>query len=103
MVSNPESIVDRLRAFQRDVRSLLIDARKRKDLHAVSRSSAADTIYSIDAVVDPVLKEFCSEWGRQTPLVLIAEGLEDDNGKEVERLTFPLGTPEDRAEIRLIV
>jgi hypothetical protein len=103
MVSNPESIVDRLRAFQRDVRSLLIDARKRKDLHAVSRSSAADTIYSIDAVVEPVLKAFCSEWSNQTPLVLIAEGLEDDNGQEVERLAFPLGTPEDRAAIRLIV
>jgi hypothetical protein len=103
MLPQLESIVDRLREFQRTVRSLLIDSRNRADLHTISRSSSADTIYSIDAVVDPVLKELCHEWGRVTPLVLIAEGLEDDHGKEVERLTFPLGTPEDDAQIRVIV
>lgn len=103
MLPNPDAIVDRLRALQRDVRSLLIDARQRSDLHTISRSSAADTIYSIDAVVDPVIKSYCQEWARQTPLVLIAEGLEDDNGQEVDRLTFPLGTREEDAAIRVII
>jgi len=72
------------------------------DLHAVNRSSTADTIYQIDTVVEPVLEEFCREWGKTTPLVLVAEGLEDEEGREGPRV-FPEGTPEDRAVLRMIV
>lgn len=103
MLSNPQAIVDRLRSFQTTVRSLLIDSRKAKDLHAVNRSSAADTIYRIDTVVEPVLVEFCREWAKSTPLVLIAEGLEDDDGREVHHRVFPAGTREEDAALRVIV
>src|SRR5256714_300883 len=102
MLDHPQSIVDRLIEFQNAVRLLLIEARRKPDLHAVTRDSAADTIYAIDAVVEPVLEAFCEEWGRQTPLVLIAEGLKDENGHEGIR-TFPRGTPADAAQIRVIV
>src|SRR5688500_18924419 len=70
--------IDRLRAFQRTVRELLVGSRRQADLHAVSRDSAADTIYQIDALVEPVLEDFCREWARTTPLVLVAEGIEAD-------------------------
>ena len=103
MLKNPDDIVCRLKSFQATVRSLLIESRKSKDLHAVNRTSTADTIYQIDTVVEPVLIEFCKEWAKTTPLVLIAEGLEDGNGKEVEHLAFPPGSREEDAEIRLIV
>lgn len=103
MLKNPADIVSRLTSFQATVRSLLIESRQSKDLHAVNRTSTADTIYRIDAVVEPVLIEFCKEWGRTTPLVLVAEGLEDENGHEVPHLTFPLGTRQEDAAIRLIV
>jgi fructose-1,6-bisphosphatase/inositol monophosphatase family enzyme len=103
MLPNPQSIIDRLKSFQATVRSLLIESRKAKDLHAVSRSSSADTIYAIDAVVEPVLVEFCTEWAKTTPMVLVAEGLEGPDGHEVDRLTLPLGSKEEDAVIRVIV
>lgn len=103
MLSNPQSIVDRLKSFQATVRSLLIESRSGKDLHAVNRTSTADTIYQIDTVVEPVLVAFCDEWAKTTPLVLIAEGLEDDEGREVEHRVFPAGTREEGAAIRVIV
>jgi len=103
MINDPRGIADRLMAFQATVRSLLIQSRQSKNLHAVSRASSADTIYQIDAVVDPVIIEFCTDWARTTPLVLIAEGLEDADGREVDALTFPRGAREDDAAIRVIM
>jgi hypothetical protein len=103
MLPVPASIVDRLKSFQQTVRSLLIDSRKSKGLYTVSRATTADTIYAIDAVVEPALVEFCKEWSKATPLVLVAEGLEDKSGNEVESMTFPLGSREQDAQIRVIV
>ena len=101
-LDHPDQIVDRLREFQKTVRDLLIRSRHEKDPHAVDRVSSADTIYAIDSVVDPVLEAFCEEWGRETPLVLIAEGVENDQGIEAPK-TFPRGTREEDAALRLIV
>ena len=103
--SNPQAIVDRLRKFQRLVRETIISSRKSAGgmgLHEVSRSSAADTIYKIDTEVDPILEEFCEEWGRETPLVLIAEGMLDEDGNEGP-VVYPQGTAEEDALIRVIV
>ena len=102
MLDRPDHTVDRLKEFQRSVRDLLICSRSRKDLHAIDRVSSADTIYAIDSVVDPVLDSFCEEWGKETPLILIAEGLENEAGEEGPK-TFPRGTREEDAKIRLIV
>ena len=102
MLDRPDHTVDRLKEFQRSVRDLLICSRSRKDLHAIDRVSSADTIYAIDSVVDPLLDSFCEEWGKETPLILIAEGLENEAGEEGPK-TFPRGTREEDAKIRLIV
>jgi hypothetical protein len=104
MSPNSPDVAARLRGFQAEVRRLLIDCRRQADLHAVSRDSAADTIYQIDALVEPVLEDFCREWGRETPLVLVAEGVgaADDGGPEGVKV-FPEGARADDAEIRLIV
>ncbi|MCL2639615.1 MAG: hypothetical protein FWD53_02100, partial [Phycisphaerales bacterium] len=74
-----------------------------QSLATVMRDSAADTIYAIDAKIDPILEKFCEEWSHETPLVLIAEGLEDHLGNEVTHRTFPHGTPEQAAQIRVII
>ncbi len=71
--------------------------------HEVSRISTADTIYKIDTDVDPLLEHFCEEWSKITPLVLVAEGLEDHRGEEVANRVFPQGAKESDAKIRLIV
>ncbi len=99
---NPSAILDRLRSFQRQVRTQIIESRKIASLHEVTRASAADTIYAIDAVIDPLLEAFCEDWAKETPLVLIAEGVEDESGREGPR-TFPTGANEADAQIRLIV
>src|SRR5690242_6692289 len=103
MVPNPLAIVDRLREFQRTVRDLIIRSRSAGSLHEVSRVSAADTIYKIDTDIDPILETFCEEWGRTTPLIVIAEGLEGRDGNEVEHRVFPHGASESDAQIRVIV
>ena len=99
MLDQPERIVERLKAFQKTVRDLVIQSRHKKNLRAIDRVSSADTIYVIDSVVEPVMETFCEEWGRTTPLVLIAEGLEGERGTAV----FPRGTREEDALLRLII
>jgi hypothetical protein len=99
---DPQSAIDRLLEFQREIRARVIASRTQRQLAAVARDTAADTIYGIDAAVDPVIDTFFEEWGKTTPLVLIAEGIEDETGREGVK-TFPRGTPDDRALIRVIV
>jgi len=102
MLHDPQSIVDRLVALQAAIRKSIIDSRKRGNLNAVNRASAADTIYQIDTVVEPILDEFCRDWATKTPLVLIAEGIADERGREGIKV-YPQGTSEHDAPLRLIV
>lgn len=104
-IQNPEGVVERLKAFQRAVRDMIIASRTSADpLHAVTRTSSADTIYAIDTEVDPLLERFCEEWAAEEgTLVLVAEGLEDASGIEVESRVFPHGAAEADAAMRLIV
>ncbi|HQY88313.1 MAG TPA: hypothetical protein PK402_06620, partial [Tepidisphaeraceae bacterium] len=74
MLANPSSIVDRLIEFQKCVRDVIVKAHQRSDLAEVAHVSSADTIYKIDSDVDPILIDFCNEWSKSTPLVLVAEG-----------------------------
>ena len=84
------------------VREELVRSRSRRGLHDVDRSTAADTIYQIDTLVEPLIEDFCRDWARTTPLVLIAEGIEGPGGVEGVRI-FPDGAREEDAAIRLIV
>ena len=96
-----EDALGRLKNFQESLFSLLRN-RRTPDPAAVERSTQADTIYALDAVVEPLAEEFFSDWGRRTPLMLIAEGMVDENGQEATRV-FPEGTPEDAAALRVII
>lgn len=97
--------LDRLKSFQRDVRDLIIGSRtSTQSLREVSRTTAADTLYAIDTDVEPLLVAFCESWAAEDgPLVLIAEGLEDGRGNEVESRVFPTGASDADAVIRVIV
>ena len=102
-LSNPQSIVDRLIEFQAAVRDRVIASRKSPaGLHQVSHATAADTIYRIDTLIEPLLDAFCRDWAKTTPLVLIAEGIEDAAGNEGIKV-YPEGSPAEQAQIRLIV
>ncbi len=101
-LESPDEIVKRLREFQAMVRRTLSQVRTTGGLHAVSRTMAADTIYRLDTHVEPLMEAYFADWGRQTPLVLVAEGLHDDRGHE-GAVTYPRGFDPDKAAIRIIV
>ena len=101
-MQNAGEIADRLLAFQRAVRDEIIKSRRNQKLHEVRRATAADTIYQLDVLAEGILEAFCREWGKKTPLVLVAEGIESEHGREGVK-TFPEGIAEDKAEIRVII
>ncbi len=100
--------VEHLRELGRRVRAAAMAARasgtpsSSEPLAAVARETSADTIYQLDTHIDPVLEEFCRQWSRELPLVLIAEGIEDENGLEGIK-SFPPGQKISDAAFRLIV
>src|SRR5690554_6207847 len=103
MLPDTPDILRRLRAFQRKVRDTLIASRRASDLHEVSHATAADTIYRIDTEVEPLLEELCEDWAKAHPIVLVAEGLQDEDGNEVDARVFPRGAKQEDAPLRLIV
>lgn len=100
----PEYFVEHLRRLGRMVRDAVLRARKGGGtaFAGVSRHTAADTIYELDTHVEPIIERFCEHWSHEMPLVLIAEGVEGDGGRE-GFATFPKGTPATEAAFRLIV
>ena len=98
MISDVEKWVGRLRELQRAMRDALVANRGEADLLAVSHQSAADTIYRLDLVVEPIVVEHCERWGRGGALVVIAEGLEPETGR-----VFPATAREEDATVRLIL
>ena len=103
-LANTEAVVDRLKALQRLIRDEVIRGRAAGRPDQVIRSSSADTIYRLDAAVEPLLVEYMSRWAADDgPLVLVAEGLEDGGGREVPWRTFPESASEADAALRIIV
>src|SRR3954470_10737261 len=98
MLPNADAVVDRLRDLQRRIRDAVVQSRQAVDLHAVSHESSADTIYKLDLLIEPVIEAYCEEWGRETPLVVVAEGIEPETGR-----VFPTGAREADAPIRIIM
>jgi fructose-1,6-bisphosphatase/inositol monophosphatase family enzyme len=78
--------LDNLVVIGVEIRDTVIGARDRgAEMAGKERESAADTIYAIDAAIEPVLTGYCERWSAEVPIVLVAEGLEDENGQEGER------------------
>jgi hypothetical protein len=106
MIRLPRSgdyFVQKLLELGRQVRGAVLAARgESRGLAGVSRETGADTIYQIDAHVEPILVDFCEKWGRELPLVMIAEGLGEGEGSAEGKMVFPQGTPEAEARVRII-
>src|SRR3954447_8502269 len=74
----PEYFVAKLRALHDRMRERLVTQLRRETIDAlsgVSDTRGGDTIYEIDERGEVVLTQFCEEWGREVPFVLIAEGV----------------------------
>ncbi len=61
----------------------------------VYNNQAGDVMYKIDVGAEEVLDKFCSEWGKEFPLVLISEA--------TGITTYPKNTKEENCYIRMIV
>lgn len=92
------TILNHLLTMQRLVRDAVVASRSNQTLSSVDRISSADTIYGIDAVIEPVIEGYLEQWGQSQPLVVIAEGLEPESGR-----VFPTGASKGDASIRLIL
>jgi fructose-1,6-bisphosphatase/inositol monophosphatase family enzyme len=98
-----EYFLDKLTTLARHVRTAILHARnKNADLSSITKRTSADTIYSLDTHVEPIITNFCEQWSQELPLLLIAEGIADQNGIE-GRAMFPHGTPESNAKFILLI
>lgn len=90
-----------IRQLHEQIRAAVVSACEQASLEMmsqVSHESDGDTIYAIDRISEERLVAFFEqEIAPQTPLVLIAEGI--NNGKMV----LPRGTPEHEAAWRIIM
>src|SRR5439155_20801254 len=96
-----EYFVDRLRELQVRLRDEVRRQQERLAVEEMSRIQEAregDTIYAIDVHAEELLFTFCEEWGRDLPLVLIAEGIGGSGAR-----VFPEGAREEDAAFRLLV
>ena len=100
--SDSDNSAARLIDLQRAIRDVVIQSHSSGGRQGVARATSADTIYAIDADVEPLLEDFCREWAKTTPLVLIAEGIEGEGVDEGIKV-FPEGTRAQDAAIRLVV
>ncbi|MBV9468456.1 MAG: hypothetical protein JO316_18865 [Abitibacteriaceae bacterium] len=48
-----------------------------EEMSAVAAMQGGDTIYALDTKGEEILLPYCEEWGRETPFLLVAEGLPD--------------------------
>lgn len=69
-----------------------------EEVATVTEVRGGDAIYRIDEKGEDILVEFCEEWSRQAPFLLIAEGITESG----ERM-FPEGADPETAQFRLIV
>jgi fructose-1,6-bisphosphatase/inositol monophosphatase family enzyme len=82
------------------IRDKLIRARatsSAQSLTAISRESAADTIYEIDRVTEEVIETwFAKHWPREAPIELVMEGIDDP-------VTIPHGLPVEETMYKCIL
>lgn len=96
---------DRILARLRELHHRMLVGLRRQLLRSASEDLAApaevrggDAIYRIDEKGEQILLDFCADWSREAPFLLIAEGL----GETGERM-FPEGADRESAAFRLIV
>ncbi len=98
MVADPREILRLVRAFQREVRAH-VHARLASgaDAHAVAAEAPGDTIYAIDADVEPIVERFFRDtFAPRIPCTVIAEGVADDRP-----LVF--GDPDAPDRVRILI
>jgi hypothetical protein len=101
-ISEPDRIRGLLLGLGDHVRQCVLNARRESDtadLAAISRESAADTIYGIDRISeDAIVAWFTDQWPATFPVELVMEGVDPQHP-----LTFPAKIPPDQSEVKIIL
>ena len=100
-MKNATELLQIIKGLHEQIRDAVVDACERtavEHLAGVAKEEEGDTIYAVDRVSEELLIEFFErEIAPQTPVVLIAEGLEHGS------VVLPRGTRAEDAEWRIIV
>ena len=81
---HPDHFIERLRALHIAMRDHLhahLKATAHEERSAVAAMQGGDTIYALDTKGDEILLPLCADWGRESPFLLVSEGLPD--GREL--------------------
>ena len=95
---------DQLLVLQMAIQQTIVaDLRERQAeaLAQVSAQRGGDTIYAIDTNIERALLDFCRNWAKEQPFILVAEGTGE--GEEEGRIIFPAGARAEEAVFVLIV
>lgn len=96
-----EEMLRHVRRLHEQIREAVVAACEQtavQDLAAIAKEEEGDTIYAVDRVSEELLIEYFErEVADQTPIMLIAEGL------ETGKIVLPRGTDESAAVWRVIV
>lgn len=98
MAADPREILRLVRAFQREVRAH-VHARLASgdDAHAVAAESPGDTIYALDADVEPIVERFFRDtFAPQIPCTVVAEGVAGDR-------PLAFGDPDAPDRVRVLI
>jgi hypothetical protein len=74
-------LLERLHALHDAMRDALHAHMLQTSIEVMSASTGirgGDTVYALDTRGEEILLEFCADWGRESPFLLVAEGLHDE-------------------------
>jgi fructose-1,6-bisphosphatase/inositol monophosphatase family enzyme len=101
MENELENLLSKIRLLHEIIRDAVVRACERMaitDLAAIAKEEEGDTIYAVDRVSEELIVEYFAETiAKETPVVLIAEGLETGS------IVLPVGALETDAKWRIIV
>ena len=102
-----DHLIARLKEFQNGIRDAIIRRRNEvplEQLVAVAQTCDSDVKFDIDVAAEKQVVDFCTTWAAEDGVcfVLVAEGVSREPGGP-ERVVFPEGADERRAQFVLIV
>jgi len=97
----PGYYLEKLRALHLALRDHLRSEIERSSiahLSAIADTRGGDNIFVIDENGESLIRDFCLEWGREIPFILISEGIEGDGWQP-----FPQGIGREEAAFLMIL
>ncbi len=75
-MQNPEFYIEKLKKIHAKIRDAVIEKMKTsKDAHGIDRFEHGDFIYNVDVEAEKILEQEFERWGKEEPVVLVAEGI----------------------------